>query len=376
MKKKRASPARFLAGAMMILFAAAFARKALTEQDNRLYVLAAAVPGVLLLGSSRTLSRLSGQDRPVLLVSLTLIAWSVLIRTEADPDAGISLSVRCSCALLLPVAGSLCLRMIRPSVFSALIAAAAALAAAALPLFADVAAFPMGYIAVSFMMIAFVIILSLRAQYPAMLLALAGTALFLAEKDPASAAVWSITFLFLFWAFSGHPAILATGAGAVILAGFLFSDLFAASGQPSFFSGIAPGWIGLESSDPFLAGAASSDAAPFLWITVRYGWIVAACVLLLYPVIILRGSALARASRSRLHGMFAMGAVLIIGLTAVAALLSDFGIWSVSGIFLPGLSGDLSSLSAFLFLSGILGGVSVRNQADLDEDEHLSQLAE
>ena len=70
-----------------------------------------------------------------------------------------------------------------------------------------------------------------------------------------------------------------------------------------------------------------------------------------------------------------MGAVLLITLHAAAALLSDAGIISVQQVVLPGLSRDFSATGAFLFLIGILGGVSVRNQADLEEDVHLAMLA-
>ncbi len=129
-------------------------------------------------------------------------------------------------------------------------------------------------------------------------------------------------------------------------------------------------------NDPFLAAAASMEMSLFQRMAVRYGWIVAAGSLALYPVIILRGSALACASGSRLQGMAVMGSVLLTGLTALAALLSDFGIWTVSGISLPGLTQDSPSLCIFLFLMGICGGVSARNRADLEEDAHIAMLAD
>ena len=128
-------------------------------------------------------------------------------------------------------------------------------------------------------------------------------------------------------------------------------------------------------SDPFLASL-RLDMSVFFRITVRYGWIFAACVLLFYPVIILRGSALARASRSRFHGMLAMGSILLTGFTAVAAILSEFGIWPIPGLSLPGLTGNISFLCVEFFLMGLLGGVSVRNKANLEEDAHLAMLAD
>ena len=380
MRKSRSTPARFMIGALIVFFAAAFTRPAvLEEQDTRLYILAAAVSGSLLLGGSRFVSRLLSQDRVLLVVSLALCGLGVLSPVPADIEAAQAQAFRCAGALALMIAGSLFIRIVRPSGTLALLPAVPALFLLALPLVAD-PGFHLGFVSVVLLMLAFVILLLSRKQLLAMALALSGTVLLLAQRDPVCAALWSITFLLLFWAYSGHPFILLAGAGCVALAGYIMNlldpGLFVKAENSSLFTSLSPGWVGLEMSDPFLAEVFSPDTSLFPWIAIRYGWIFAACVLLLYPVIILRGSALARASGNRLHGMIAMGAVLLTGLTAIAALLSDFGIWPVPGLSLPGLSCDMSSLCVFLFLMGLCGGVSLRNQSDLEEDAHIAMLAD
>ena len=59
-----------------------------------------------------------------------------------------------------------------------------------------------------------------------------------------------------------------------------------------------------------------------------------------------------------------------------AAILSELGIWAVPGLSFHGLTGNISFLCVDFFLMGLLGGVSVRNKADLEEDAHLAMLAD
>ena len=376
-RKLSSSPGRFMTGALILFFAAAFARPAaLQEQDSGLYILGASVAGAFLLGGSKLLTRMLFQDRLLFVVSLTLCALDILIQAQADFSSGLSRAFICAGSLLLMVAGSLFSRVVRPTLTFGMIIALPALVLLIFPLMTDAGSLSLSQISLVLLMIAFVTLLTARYQLLAILFALSGSALLLLQQYQVPALIWSAAFLLLFWAYSGSLILLWAGAGSVAALVFLFSGLPVPSDTPSLFTVINPGWVGLELSDPFLETAASSEASVFTWIALRYGWIFAACVLLLWPVIILRGSALARSSRSRLHGMLSMGAVLLIGLTAIAALLSDFGIWSASGLSFPGLTTDTPSLCVFLFLMGLLGGASVRNQADLEEDSHIAMLAE
>ena len=380
MKKSRSTPGRFLIGSLVLFFAAAFVLPVVLEgQDNRLYVLAAVVSGAVLLGGTRLVSRLLFQDRILLVLSLALCGLGILVAALSDPAEGQKQAFRCAGALVMMLAGSLFVRVVRPSGLPALLPAVPSLVLLALPLVMD-AGFHTGFISLALLMTAFVMLLSARKQLSAVFLALSGTALLLAQRDPAEAAVWSLTFLLLFWAYSGHPVILLAGAGFVVLAGYLANlllpGLFSPAGTSSFPADVSPGFAGLELADPALSEPLLPGGSLFPRIAMRYGWIFTAGVLLFYPVMILRGSALARASGSRLHGLLAMGAVLLTGLEAIAALLSDFGIWPVPGLSLPGLSRDLPSLCAFLFLTGLCGGISVRNQADLEDDAHIAMLAD
>ena len=97
-KRKRASsPGRFMTGALILFFAAAFARPAaLQEQDSGFYILAAAVAGAFLLGGSKVMTRVLSQDRILFVVSLTLCALDIRIQAQADFSAGLSRAFICA----------------------------------------------------------------------------------------------------------------------------------------------------------------------------------------------------------------------------------------------------------------------------------------
>lgn len=381
MKDRKLSPARFVIGAFIVFFAGAFILPAaLQSQDTRFYMLAAVIPGALLLSGSKRFARLLMQDRFLFVITLIFCGLSILIQLQINTETGITLAFLCGGALLLMLAGSLWVRMIHSSVVFALFPAVPAITLLILPLCMDVGPFRPGFIAAALLMTAFVVLLSARKQILAVLLALAGTLLLLAQGDLTAAVVWSVTFLLLFWACSGHPVLLLAGAGSVVLsvyfAGLLVPGFFSPDELTSVLNAVRPGWFGLEWSDPFFATAAPSETSVFVWIAIRYGWVFAVSILLLCLLLVMRISALAHASRHRMHGLLAMGAALLTGLVSVTALLSDFGIWPACGFSLPAMTNDPVSLYTYLFLIGLAGGVSVRNQADLENDEHLATLAD
>ena len=70
-----------------------------------------------------------------------------------------------------------------------------------------------------------------------------------------------------------------------------------------------------------------------------------------------------------------MGACLLLGLYAIAAVLSFFGFLPFTVSEMPMLTTSPASLGAHLFLAGLLCGISGRNDSDLAEDAHLAMLA-
>ena len=70
-----------------------------------------------------------------------------------------------------------------------------------------------------------------------------------------------------------------------------------------------------------------------------------------------------------------MGAAVLPALRTLTALLAAFGFLPLSGTAVPLLTVSLPDLCAQLFLTGLLCGISGRNDSDLAEDAHLAMLA-
>ena len=380
MKKHSVSARRICFWAVILFFLAGFLLPAVREGDERLWMLAFAVPAVILLCGTLFV-RLLSMDRLLTVLSVFLCALGILL-VAGQPDLAVTRALRSAGALFFLFLGMTVIHIYRPSAAAAVVPAFIGLALPVLPLAGVDAGIRAELPACVFLMIALSALLSMRRQLYALLLGLVGTALLLAQPAPAAAVVWSIVFLLLFWAYGGHPAYLLAGVSAVLLLGLgasalnpgLFSVRSEAPASPlqaaaplSFFGPEIPEAV------PALADPDAISLLPAA--SMRYGLVFTACVALLYPVLLIRGGSLAVLARSRFHGLTAMGAVLLLGLGAVSALLGDFGLSPVEALPLPLLSSDFSALSVSLFLAGLLCGVSARNKADLEEDARLSMLA-
>lgn len=380
MKKHSVSARRICFWAVILFFLAGFLLPAVREGDERLWMLAFAVPAVILLCGA-LFARLLSMDRLLTVLSVSLCALGILL-TAGQPALAVTRALQSAGALVFLFLGITVVHIYRPSAAAAIVPAFIGLALPVLPLAGVDIGFRVELPACAFLMIAFSALLSMRRQLYALLLGLAGTALLLALPAPAAAIVWSIVFLLLFWAYGGHPAYLLAGISAVLLLGLgasalnpgLFSVRSEAPASPlqaaaplSFFGPEIPEAV------PALADPDAISLLPAA--SMRYGLVFTACVAMLYPVLLIRGGSLAVLARSRFHGLTAMGAVLLLGLGAVSALLGDFGLSPVEALPLPLLSSDFSALSVSLFLAGLLCGVSARNKADLEEDARLSMLA-
>ena len=378
--KKHTSARRVCLWTVFLFFLLAFLLAAVKEGDERLWTLAIAVPaGILLCGL--VFSRLLSMDRFLTVISVSLAALGILLMT-VRPEQAVSQALRSAGALFFLFLGVTVIHIYRPSVAAVLVPGVIALAMLAVPLANASVSVPLVFPAVSLLMIAFVTLLSMRRQLIALLLGLAGTTLLLAQAAPAAAVVWSITFLLLFWASGGHPAYLLVSASAVMLAGLgasmLYPDLFSMppDAPASVLSSASPlSLLGPETAEAIPADMALGATSLLPAAALRYGLVLSACIALLYPLLLIRGGSLAITSRSRFHGLSAMGSVLLLGLFTVSALLGDFGLSPVEALPLPLLSADFASLASSLFLVGLLCGVSARNKADLEDDARLSMLA-
>ena len=354
MKKHPVSARRICFWAVILFFLAGFLLPAVREGDERLWMLAFAVPAVILLCGTLFV-RLLSMDRLLTVLSVSLCALGILL-LAGQPDLAATRALRSAGALFFLFLGMTVIHIYRPSAAAAVVPAFIGLALPILPLAGVDGGFRVELPACVFLMIAFSALLSMRRQLYALLLGLAGSALLLAQPAPAAAVVWSIVFLLLFWAYGGHPAYLLAGVSAVLLLGLGASAL-----NPGLFSVSAEAPVSpLQAAAPLsFFGPEMPEAVPSLVdpdavsllpaVVARYGLVFAACVVLIYPVLLIRGGSLAILARGRFHGLTAMGAVLLLGLGAISALLGDFGLSPVEALPLPLLSSDFSSLSSSPF---------------------------
>ena len=218
MIRRKRSPSRLCIGSLVVLFLLAFLLPAVKEgADARLWILVAAVPGTLLVFGMPFISRLFSLDRLLSVVALVLCASGILALAPLSPGESLTQAFLCAGALVLMLSGSLFARMLRPAMITSLITAGLALGMCAVPLLSDSVPVLITDLSLPLLLIAFVSMLSLRNQLPAMLFALVGTALLLVLGRPVTALIWSVTFILLFWSSSGHPVILISGIAAVCL---------------------------------------------------------------------------------------------------------------------------------------------------------------
>ena len=370
------SSSRFRVCAMAVfLFAAAFLVPASMTGDARLYLLAAAVPGLMLLLLLLPAGFFS-LDRPVLAAALTLCALGILAPVFVQPDEAISQSMRCVAALLFLMAGAVLIRVFRPSVLSAALLSLAALGMIALPFLFPEAGLSMAQGGTALLIAAAAAYLSLRLRLPALAVSLAGTMLYLLLRDLPSAFVWGVLSVLVFWASSGSAlwSVISAAATGGLLAGWLLlvpgeTDAV----RESLLSEIASMPLFL----PEVAGAEGNASADTLFLLLgnQFGLLFLLGAVLLLGLLLIRGTSLALHARKAFHASAAFGAMLFFALRALFFLLALTDLIP----FIPGdfplLTSSLPQLFAEFFLLGTLCGVSARNESDLEEDVRLSMLA-
>ena len=374
MKPHAPSRSRMIA-VVLFFFAAAFALPALSDGDSRLFLLAAAVPGVLLFfGWIPT--RIFSLDSPLVWLSLILCAFSVLAPAASDPGAAVTLALSVLPGLLMLLFGTVLLRSFRPSVFSALSTAFCGLLLLSFPLFSASLSISLTMGGLSLLLLAMVASLSIRARFLALFTVLSGLFLLFLEKDTLFACIWSLSCVLVFWACSGSSlwTILAVFSSAALTA-----SIWAVNGLPAFQpvpSTTRLHNLGLIGSlQPPEQPVPVSGTSVFLALGNQYGLILLLCVFFLFLLLLLRCSSLAQCARQSFHASIALGAMLLLGFRILFFFLSLTEILPWSAVDLPLLTASMPDLCGTLFLIGFLSGVSARNRKDLEEDSHLAMLA-
>ena len=381
MSLKNSSP-RFKAYTVFILFLIlAFLLPAVRGQgDSRLYILVGAVP-LFVLVFSVVCTRLFSLDRLLVLLSLTLCTMNILAPAAAEPDAALLRALSAAGSLIFLLAGSLLIRSFRPSSSAALVFLIPSL----LLLLAPMISVPDDFFAslskpgAVLLLIPVVSFLSLRSRIPAMLLGFAGFALLLLNTEILYAIAWGLTFILMFWICDGLSLwSLLTAAGSVgLLIAYFF--LFPASRSVEPVSPLLPdigsfGFFG-PGEPPVFSEEFPLPENTFLSLGFQYGLVFLLILTLMMLLVLWRGISLARQARTFFLSTLGAGAVILIWIRVLAALVSLFGFSPFPRSSFPFLTGSFPETGSDLFLIGVLCGISARNEQDLKEDTHLAMLA-
>ncbi|MBP5727797.1 MAG: hypothetical protein J6Y48_12060 [Clostridia bacterium] len=374
---KQKSSARFrFTGTMLFLALALFLIPATQAGDYRLYMLAAGVPCVMFLCCT-VLARAFSMDRLVLALSLLFCALGIASLALTDPAAALVHAVSCGIGVIILIVGAVFVRSLSGSLLTAIVSAFLGLLLLAGKLIAPTFTLPVTQPALALLLVAFAVFLSREGPVSAAVLGFLSAVLLLLRGEPADCLIWGITILLLLFAVDGRPLVILPALAAFV---FLFWTFY----TRSIPEGVLPETLPAD----FLktVGALGADTLPEGWavpetgsllprLFCHYGPVFTGLAFLVYLPLILRGTTVASWARTRVHAILAMGACLLLGLYAIASLLSFFGFLPFAVSEMPMMTTSLPSLGAHLFLAGLLCGVSGRNDSDLAEDAHLAMLA-
>ena len=372
----------------MLFYALAFLLPAAGRSDPLGYMLAAAVPATIFLGSM-LLPRLLSADRLLMTLCNILCALGVLLLYVVQPELAIRQAVYYGIGLASMI---FCVCWIRGSLFSDPIIYILALVfmfLLSLPIWFGIRTeeslnrisigtstlMPADFARI-FLIPVFCALLSRRKMASALFCFLfcAGILLLL-EKDLATAVQFLGAMLIVYWAFSGNLPFTLLGLGITV---FLIWAAYSrdaslhalvsawqnssAGSTPLFAAGGLWG-LGLDLAPETVEGASS-----FSLICSRFGLIFGGSVLLIYIALILRTADIAADARRSFHGLTATFAASLLGLQTVVHLCGAMNLLPVPDTVLPFISCDGFGLISAMCLLGLIQGVSGLNDEDLKDD--------
>lgn len=229
--------------------------------------------------------------------------------------------------------------------------------------------------------------------WPWLLFTLFSLAVLMLQKDLGTALIYYTTALFLFYASTGNLPLtglgLVGGAGAAVLGYTMFAHVkkrvaiwrnpwiyYETSGYQiaQMLMAIASGGlfgVGLGLGAPRVIPVYFTDCI-FAVICEQFGIIFGILVLVMYVILILRGTSIATSSRHSFYALLAMGATAMLGVQTFVIIGGVLKLIPLTGVTMPFVSYGGTSLVSCMGLIGILQGVASLNQDDLAYDYEIS----
>jgi cell division protein FtsW (lipid II flippase) len=235
--------------------------------------------------------------------------------------------------------------------------------------------------------------MSRRQALPWLLFGLFSLGVLMLQKDLGTALIYYFTGLFMYYGWYGNVLMtglgVVGGAGAAVMGYAMFAHVkkrVAIWRNPWAYpetSGyqiiqalmaIASGGlfgVGLGLGAPRVIPVYFTDCI-FAVICEQFGIIFGLLVLVMYVILILRGTSIALKSRSGFHGLVAMGATVMIGIQTFIIIGGVLKLIPLTGVTMPFVSYGGTSLVSCMGLIGLIQGVSSVNQDRLNYDYDIS----
>ena len=214
------------------------------------------------------------------------------------------------------------------------------------------------------------------------------------QKDLGTALIYYFTALFMYYAYTGNLLMTGVGlvgaAGASVLGYQMFAHVkkrvaiwqnpwmyYETSGYQivQMLMAIASGGlfgVGLGLGAPRVIPVYFTDCI-FAVICEQFGILFGVLVLVMYVILILRGSSIAVSARHSFHGLLAMGATSMLVIQTFFIIGGVLKMIPLTGVTMPFVSYGGTSMVSCMGLIGLLQGVASVNQDDLSYDYDISR---
>ncbi len=406
----RRHPDRRLVSAIMLFYFSAFLLISLKGGIHLQGLGLAVVVPVLIYIATLWLPRFFPADKLLLAIANFLCALGVLILYSTDQGAGttrgLQQAVYYGIGILAMLFCILLVRYVRRWKFMMLIIMAGAALLLLLPLAIGTEQNgATNWITVGgtslqpseIVKIALVLILSYYLSehrfIPWLLFAGVSLGILMLQKDLGTALIYYATTLFLFFSATGNLPLtglgLLGGGGAALLGYQMFAHVktrvaiwrnpwlyYETSGYQivQMLMAIASGGlfgVGLGLGAPRVIPVYFTDCI-FAVICEQFGIIFGVLVLVMYVILIIRGTSIASSARSSFHSLLAMGVTVMLGIQTFVIIGGVIKLIPLTGVTMPFVSYGGTSMVSCMGLIGLLQGVASLNQDDLEYDYQIS----
>ena len=236
--------------------------------------------------------------------------------------------------------------------------------------------------------------LSERRMIPWLLFTFFSLGVLMLQRDMGTALIYYTAALLMFYSSTGNLPLtglgILGGMGGAVLGYEMFSHVkkrvaiwlnpwiyYETSGYQivQMLMAIASGGlfgVGLGLGAPRLIPVYFTDCI-FAVICEQFGILFGILVLVMYAILIIRGSSIAASARSSFHALLAMGCTVMLGIQTFVIIGGVLKLIPLTGVTMPFVSYGGTSMVSCLGTIGLLQGVASINQDDLAYDYKISR---